>query len=264
MKLPGPFPVVDTHAHLDFKNFNKDREEVLHRAEKAGLEMIINIGFDLASSQKGIALAESSSLIYAAVGIHPHDAAGAPPGYLSRLEEMAAHSRVVALGEMGLDFYRDRSPRHVQEQVFREQLRLALKLNLPVVIHDRDAHNKVMAILEEEGLPPAGGVMHCFSGDLALARRALKLGLYLSFAGPVTYPRNEALRKVAAAVPEEKLLLETDAPFLVPRPLKGVRNEPSYVTFIAEEVARLRGKTAAVIGNICLLNTGTLFGIAYN
>ncbi|MDO9534195.1 MAG: TatD family hydrolase [Bacillota bacterium] len=256
------FPyLVDSHAHLDFRDFDRDRDEVIERAEKMGLKLIINIGFDLESSQKSLALAHKYPPVYAAVGIHPHDAAKAPADYLRRLEEMSQHPKVVAIGEMGLDFYRDRSPRNLQKDVFRRQLKLAQKVNLPVVIHDRDAHEEVMAILEKEGLPDPGGVMHCFSGDLALARKALKMGFYISIAGPVTYPKNNKLSQVAAAIPEDRLLIETDAPFLTPNPFRGKRNEPSYVAYTAEKVAALRGITGDIIGSLCLENAKRLFSI---
>ena len=252
-------PLVDSHAHLDFKDFNKDRDAVVRRALEAGVELIINVGFDLASSRKGVDLAASYTCIYAAVGIHPHDAAAVPHDYLAQLETLAVAPGVVALGEMGLDFYRDRSPRPRQRKVFREQLALARRLDMPVILHDRDAHAELIQILREDGLPAAGGVLHCFSGDLALAREAMALGLYISIAGPVTYPRNQDLRAVAAAIPVEKMLLETDAPFLSPVPQRGRRNEPAYVAFTAETVAALRGCTAAELGSACLANTRRLF-----
>jgi TatD DNase family protein len=256
------FPyLVDSHAHLDFKQFDRDREQVLHRARDIGVKLILNIGFDLQSSRESVKLAEKYSFIYAVVGIHPHDAAKVPADYLLELEKLTRHPRVVALGEMGLDFYRDRSPRTVQRKVFREQLRLAKRVNLPVVIHDRDAHQEIMEIMEEEGLPEKGGVMHCFSGDLGLARQALKMGLYISIAGPVTYSRNERLCQVAAWVPANKLLVETDSPFLTPVPLRGKRNEPCNVAFTAEKIAELRGVPPEEIGRLCLENTKNLFSI---
>jgi TatD DNase family protein len=253
--------LVDSHAHLDFKQFAPDREQVLQRALDVGVKLIINIGFDLQSSLESIKLAEKYSFIYAVVGIHPHDAAHAPAHYLQELENLARHPKVVALGEMGLDFFRDRSPRATQKKIFREQLRLAQKMNLPVVIHDRDAHEEVVKIMLEEGLPERAGVMHCFSGDLGLARQVLKMGLYISIAGPVTYPKNNRLSQVAAWVPKEKLLVETDSPFLTPAPLRGKRNEPCNVAFTVEKVAALRGVTPEEIGRICLDNTKKLFSI---
>lgn len=260
-KPKGLSYLADSHAHLDFSDFDGDREKVLERATQAGLKLIINVGFDLETSQKSIALAEKYPFVYAAAGIHPHDAAKAPEDFLQRIEEMASHPKVVALGEMGLDFYRDCSPRPVQKDVFRGQLRLARKLNLPVIIHDRDAHEEVMQILEEEGLPAKGGVMHCFSGNLELARKAVAKGLYISFAGPVTYAKNSTLCQVAVELPLERILLETDAPFLTPVPLRGRRNEPAYVSFVAEKVASLRGATGEKIGRATLENALRLFSI---
>lgn len=255
-KLPA---LVDSHAHLDFKNFNRDRDAVIQRAVDYGLKLVVNVGFNMPSSREAVALAEKYPLVYAAVGVHPHDAANVPDNYLAEMQEMARHPKVVAFGEMGLDYYRDRSPRWQQWAVFSQQLRLAREVNLPVVIHSRDAHPETLALLEEEGLPAAGGVMHCFSGDLALAEKVIAMGLYVSIAGPVTYPRNHALKQVAASIPEEWLLVETDAPFLPPGPWRGKRNEPAYTTFIVEKIAELRGTTAEKIGQACLENARRLF-----
>ncbi|NMB42408.1 MAG: TatD family hydrolase [Firmicutes bacterium] len=253
--------MVDSHAHLDLRNFNRDRKKVIQRAMDRGLKLIINIGIDLFTSQRSISLAEKYPLIYTSVGIHPHNAAKVPPDYLQKLEEMTHHPKVVALGEMGLDFYRDRSPRPVQREVFRQQLRLAKKVNKPIIIHDRDAHKEIVKILEEEGLPDSKGVIHCFSGDLDLAKKCLEMGFYISIAGPVTYAKNHKLREVAAAVPLKRLLIETDAPFLPPVPLRGKRNEPAYVTYVAEKVAALKYISTEDLGRICLENTQRLFSI---
>lgn len=255
-----PF-LVDSHAHLDFNDFDGDREKVLERAESRGLKLIINIGCDLQSSQKSIRLAEKYPIIYTAVGIHPHEAAKVPPDYLKLLREMSVHPKVVAIGEIGLDFFRNRSPRDRQIEVFRRQLQLAREVNLPVVLHDREAHEEMVSILEADGLPPAGGVMHCFSGDLSLAKKSMEMGLYISIAGPVTYPKNKVLGQVAATVPADRLIIETDAPFLPPASMRGKRNEPGNVVFTAEKVAALRGTTGEKIGRICLENTKRLFSI---
>ena len=261
MKVPDPqpIPLADSHAHLDFPSFDKDRGGVVRRALAAGVELMINVGFDLPSSRKAVELAACYPSIYAAAGIHPHDAAAVPGDYLEQLELLAAAPKVVALGEMGLDFYRDRSPRPQQRMVFREQLALARRLNMPVILHDRDAHAALLEILKKDGLPPAGGVMHCFSGDLSLAREAMGLGLHISIAGPVTYSRNRDLQAAAAALPAEMMLLETDAPFLTPVPLRGRRNEPAYLAHTAETVAALRNCSAAALGAACLANTRRLF-----
>lgn len=258
-KLPA---LADSHAHLDFKHFDRDRDEMLQRAEAHGVKLIINVGVNLATARESILLSEKYPMIYAAVGIHPHYAAQASDGYLEELREMARHPKVVALGEMGLDYYRDRSPRWQQWNVFSQQLQLAREINKPIIIHSRDAHAETGALLEDEGIPAAGGVMHCFSGDLKLAERMMELGLYISIAGPVTYPRSGVLKQVAAAIPAERLLVETDAPYLPPAPWRGKRNEPAYTTFTVEEIASLRGVTAEDLGKICLENTRRLFSLA--
>ncbi|NLC11623.1 MAG: TatD family hydrolase [Firmicutes bacterium] len=253
--------LADSHAHLDFHNFHKDLPEVLARARRAGVKLITNVGYDLKSSRRSLELAEEYPFIYAAVGIHPHEAAKVPRNYLEQLEEMAAHPKVVALGEMGLDFYRDRSPRDRQRVVFKEQLELAKKLKKPVIIHDRDAHLQVLTILLEEGAEEVGGVLHCFSGDEAMARQVIEMGFFISVAGPVTYPKNNKLNRIVAITPKDRILVETDCPFLTPVPFRGQRNEPSYVSKVAERVALLQGTTLEEAGRRCLENTCTLFQI---
>lgn len=254
--------LFDTHAHLEGEEYDADREEMIARARSAGVVHIVNVGYDLESSRRSVRLAEEYDLIYAAVGIHPHDAAAAGSGYLEELEEMAAHPRVVALGEMGLDYYRDLSPRPVQQRVFREQLALARELDLPIIIHDRDAHGDLMKILRENPPGPAGGVMHCYSGSWEMARECLALGLYISFAGPVTYPNARRLKELVSLVPLDRLLIETDAPYLSPVPYRGKRNEPAYLACTAEEIARLRGLKTDDLAKICTENGRKLFRIA--
>ncbi len=253
--------LADSHAHLDFEDFDGDRDAVLERAQDAGVELIINVGFDLASSRRAVELAARYPLVFAAVGIHPHEAAKVPDGYLQMLEELAGQEKVVAIGEIGLDYFRNRSPRLQQEEVFKAQLHLAREINLPVIIHDREAHDEIVEVCQNEGLPQAKGVVHCFSGDIALAKTALDLGLYISIAGPVTYKKNIILGQVASMVPAGRLLMETDAPFLPPHPLRGKRNEPAFISYTAEKVAALRGKTLGYLGRLCLENTRNLFGI---
>lgn len=254
--------LFDTHAHLDDAGYNKDRDEMIRRARQAGVAHIVNVGFNLASSRDSINLADRYDLVYAAVGIHPHDAAGAGPGYLEELAKMAAHPKVVAIGEMGLDYYRDLSPRPVQRKVFREQMALAKKLQKPIIIHDRDAHGDMMDILRKEKLGPSGGVMHCYSGSWEMARECLAMGFYISIAGPVTFPNAVKLKDVAARVPRDRLLIETDAPYLTPAPYRGKRNEPAYIIYTAEEVARLRGMEKEDLAKMCAENGRKLFRIA--
>jgi len=232
--------LADSHAHLNDGRFRGDQKQVLERARAAGVAIIINVGYDLASAARAAEAATRYEGVYASVGIHPHDAEGQNEDYPDRLATLARNEKVVAVGEMGLDFYRNLSSAPVQEKVFREQLRLAERLKLPVIVHDRDAHGQVLKILREEGAGSFGGVMHCFSGDQAFARKCLAIGFYISLAGPITYANSGQLAEVARTVPLDRLLLETDAPYLPPYPHRGQRNEPAYVRLVAEQVARLR------------------------
>jgi TatD DNase family protein len=254
--------LFDTHAHLNDTGYNNDRDEMIQRARQAGVVHIVNVGFNLASSRESLKLADRYDLIYAAVGIHPHDAAEAGPGYLEELEKMAAHPRVVAIGEIGLDYYRDLSPRPVQRKVFTEQMALAKKLQKPIIIHDRDAHGELMDILRKERLGPAGGVMHCYSGSREMARECLAMGFYISIAGPVTFSNAARLKEVAAGIPPDRLLIETDAPYLTPVPYRGKINEPAHVLYTAQEVARLRGMETEDLAKMCTGNGRKLFRIA--
>lgn len=254
--------LFDTHAHLDDAGYNSDRDEMIKRARQAGVAHIVNVGFNLATSRESLKLAEIYDLIYAAVGIHPHDAAEAGPGYMDELEKMAAHPKVVAIGEMGLDYYRDLSPRPVQRKVFTAQMALAKKLQKPIIIHDRDAHGDLMEILRKDKLGPAGGVMHCYSGSWEMARECLAMGFYISIAGPVTFANAVKLKDVAVKVPQDRLLIETDAPYLTPVPYRGRRNESAYVIYTAAEVARLRGMETEDLAKMCTENGRRLFRIA--
>jgi TatD DNase family protein len=221
------------------KKYRNDLDAVLARAREAGVRAIVNIGCDADSSADCVHLAEGHSDLFAAVGVHPHDANTVDDYVLSYLEELSANPRVVAIGEIGLDFYRDLSPRRTQEDVFVKQLALAKKVGLPVIIHDRDAHRRVMEILRSE--KASSGVMHCFSGDMGLARQALDLGFYISFAGPITYNGGKA-GDIMRKMPPDRLLVETDCPYLTPVPYRGKRNEPAYVKYVLERVARFMGK----------------------
>jgi len=255
--------LVDTHAHLDSEDFDRDREEALERAAAAGVAVIVNASFDLASSRRSADLAGSRpGGVYALAGIHPHDAEGVPGDYLEELRKMAREPGVVALGEMGLDYYRDLSPRPVQQKIFREQLALARDLDLPVVIHDRDAHGDLMEIIKKDGVPGRGGVMHCYSASWEMALECMKRGFYISIAGPVTYPNSARLKEIAARLPLERILVETDCPYLAPQAFRGRRNEPSYVGYVAEEIARLRGVAPADLARAASANAAALFGIA--
>jgi TatD DNase family protein len=260
--------LIDTHAHLDFDRFNADRPQVIDRARAAGVAAIVTIGTDLASSQAAVDLAGRYDDVYAAVGQHPHDAKRLDGTALAGLRELAGQPKVVAVGEIGLDFYRDLSPRDVQRRAFQAQLAWAARLGKPVVIHDRDAHDEVLAILRDwaAGLahsPLAGrlGVLHTFSGDRAMAEQAIELGFYLSISGPVTYHNARQLPEVVRALPLDRLLVETDCPFLAPHPHRGKRNEPAYVRLVAERIAEIKGLAPAEVAETTTANAVRLFGL---
>lgn len=254
--------LVDTHAHLDIEEFDGDREEVIKRALEEGLQIIINASFDLASSARSARLAEQYPFIYALVGVHPHDAEDVPEDYLVRLDELAHRPGVVAIGEIGLDYYRDLSPRPVQQKIFREQLALCRELDMPVVIHDRDAHGDLLDILKKDGIGGRGGVMHCYSGSWEMAKVCLAMGFYISIAGPVTFPNASKLKDIAARLPLDRLLTETDCPYLAPQARRGKRNEPSYVRYVVEEIAALRNIEPAELAAAANNNARAVFGLS--
>jgi len=254
--------LFDTHAHLHFPDFAADLDAVLDRARAAGLAGLVTIGTDRETNAAAVALAERLPDVYATVGIHPHDAAEATDADFAEMERLArASSKVVALGEMGLDFFRTLSPRDTQERVFRRQLALARAVGKPVVVHCREAHDDTVAILAEARVGEIGGVMHCFSGDVGMAKRCLDLGLFISLAGPVTYKNARALPDVARFVPDDRLVVETDCPFLPPQPHRGQRNEPAYVALTVARVAELRGAHPDALGEHLVLNAARLFNI---
>jgi TatD DNase family protein len=253
--------LADTHAHLNLDDYGSDRDEVVERARAAGVGLIINVGFDPATSNESIALAETHAFIYASVGLHPHHAASLTDDILDQYERLAAHPKVVAIGETGLDHYRDLSPRDDQERAFRAQIRLAKKVELPLIIHNRDALADVLRVVDDEGVPEAGGVMHCFPGDAAYAREVVARGFHVGVGGPVTYSPRGRLVGVATGVRQDRLVLETDAPWLPPAPHRGGRNEPAHVRLVAERVAELRGMSPADLARVTTGNAVRLFGI---
>lgn len=254
-------PLIDTHAHLDHPRFDEDREAVIRRAWEAGFVAIVTIGSDLASSERAVALAEAHDGVFAAVGIHPHDASGATEAALERLRQLAAHPKVVAIGEIGLDYYYDYSPRPVQRDVFIRQLGLARETGLPFVIHNREADADVMAVLRDYGVG-LSGVLHAFTGDEAMAAECIERGYMLSAGGMVTFPKAEAVRDVIAEVPLSALLLETDAPYLTPVPLRGRRNEPAYTRYVAEFLARERRVSVEEVASTTTANAIRLFRLS--
>ncbi|MBS4031905.1 MAG: TatD family hydrolase [Clostridiales bacterium] len=253
--------LIDTHAHLNDGRFGKDLSEVIGRAAQAGVSTIINVGFDLESSLAAVDLAQKYTSVFAAVGVHPHDAGRVGLGWKDKVRSMAAEKKVVAIGEIGLDYYYNHSSAQAQETVFREQIRLAKELGLPVIIHDRDAHEEVLNILLDEQAWEAGGVFHCFSGNISFVRKCLDLGFYISLAGPVTFKNAADLQAVATEIPTERLLIETDSPYLAPVPYRGKRNEPAYVTAIADYVSKLRGESIKDFAEKTSENARRLFSL---
>ncbi|MBB6674894.1 TatD family hydrolase [Cohnella nanjingensis] len=254
--------LFDTHAHLDSPKFDNDREDVIARAQEAGVSTIVNIGFNRETIPTTMALAERYPFIYAAVGWHPTDAVDMRlEEDLAWIERLCAHPKVVAIGEIGLDYYWDTSPKEVQQVVFREQIRLAKRLNKPIVIHNRDAHEDVVRLLREEGASEVGGIMHCFSGSWETARQCLDMNFYISFGGPVTFKNARVPKEVLDKVPLDRLLLETDAPYLAPHPLRGKRNESAFVSLVADAAAEIKGLTREKIEELTSLNARACFGL---
>jgi len=252
--------MIDSHAHLEMEEFDDDRDAVLGRAVAAGLTAIVTVGTTIPDCKKAVELARLHPLVYAAVGIHPHEVKGIDAGTYDVLRVLAQQEKVVAIGEVGLDFFHDHSPRAVQLRRFAEQLDLALELDLPVIIHDREAHAETLLILQQRR-GRLRGVLHCFSGNEQMARECLALGFYLSVAGPVTYRKADQLRAVVREIPAERLLIETDAPYLAPQPWRGKRNEPAYVAETARCLAEIRGMAAGELERVTEENARRLFGL---
>lgn len=252
--------LFDTHTHLNDKAFAEDREQVIQRAQEEGVSLLVNVGFNRETIPPTLKLAETYDFVYAAVGWHPHDANDLTDDDLAWLEELAlTHPKVVAIGEMGLDYYWDNSPRDVQKDVFRRQIALAKRVQKPIIIHDRDAHRDVVDILKEEGADAVGGIMHCFGGSIEIAKECLELGFYISFGGPLTFKNAKKPKEVAAQIPLDRLLIETDSPYLTPHPFRGKRNESSYVKLVAQSLAELKGLTFEEICQITLENGKRVF-----
>ncbi len=253
--------LFDTHAHLNATQFNEDVEQVIERARAEGVSHIVVVGFDRPTIQRAMELAEQYSFIYAAVGWHPVDAIHMTDEDLIMIERLAAHPKVVALGEMGLDYYWDQSPKEVQKEVFRKQIRLAKKVKLPIIIHNRDATADIVHILQEEQAAEVGGVMHCFTGSVEVAHQCIDMNFYISFGGPVTFKNAKKPKEVAKEIPLDRLLIETDCPYLTPHPFRGKRNEPSYVKYVAEAIAELKGLSFEEVAQKTSDNAKRLFGI---
>jgi len=250
--------LLDSHAHLDML---KDAPAALERARRAGVVQIVTIGIDRDSTARAAELAREHEQVFFTVGLHPHDAGQAEDALWDWFRQLAQDQGAVAVGECGLDFYRDRSPRPRQREAFSRQVELALDLGLPLVIHDREAHTEVLGILREQDAGRVGGVVHCFSGDPAFARQVLDLGFYLGITGTITYPKNHTLRQVAAEAPLQRLLIETDCPFLSPQPKRGRPNQPAYLEYTVAGLAQAVGRPVEEVARVTTANSRRLFGL---
>ena len=253
--------LFDTHVHLNADQYQDDVTEVIERALASGVSRMVVVGFDRSTINRAIELAEAYDFLYASVGWHPVDAIDMKAADLVCLEELSAHPKVVALGEMGLDYYWDKSPKEIQKEVFRNQIRLAKKVNLPIIIHNRDATADIVAILKEEKAETVGGIMHCFSGSVEIAKECVQMNFYISLGGPVTFKNAKQPKKVAEEIPLDRLLIETDCPYLTPHPYRGKRNEPSYVKLVAEEISKIKGVSFEEVSRITTENANKIFGI---
>ena len=253
-------PIFDTHAHYDSGAFNTDRNEVLSALPEGGVELIVNCGCDVESSKAAITLAEAHSHVCAAVGIHPGDCEGVGERDFEAIRALASHNKVVAIGEIGLDYYwQDNPPKDFQEMVFRRQIELALELDLPVIVHDREAHGDSLRVVLD--YPALRGVFHCFSGSPEMAQELLKRGWYLGFDGPITYKNARRAPEVAEITPLERMVVETDAPYLTPVPYRGKRNDSRYLTYVIEKLAEWKGISPEEMEHISYENGKRLFGL---
>lgn len=253
--------LTDTHCHLDFKDFESDRDDVIRRARSEGIEFIINVGSSLEGTKRSVEIARENDIIYAAAGIHPHEADGIKEKDLELFREFVGEKKTIAIGEIGLDYYKNLSSKSNQKRLFIKLLREAKSRSLPVIIHNRDAHEDTIGILKDIMGNPIEGVMHCFSGDRSFLRECLDSGLFISFTCNLTFKNANRLREVARLVPMDRLLLETDAPFLAPQIFRGRRNEPAYVRYLAQEIARIKGLSFEEVGKITTDNAKRLFGL---
>jgi TatD DNase family protein len=254
--------LFDTHVHLNADQFSDDVDHVIENAKQAGVEMMLVVGFDEKTINKAMDLVDHYDFLYAAIGWHPVDAIDLTDEYLTWIEELAKHPKVVAIGETGLDYHWDKSPVDVQKEAFRKQIQLAKKLKLPLIIHDREAHEDIVQVLKEEKAEEVGGIMHCFAGDSEIAQQCLEMNFYISFGGPVTFKNAKLPKEVAKNIPMDRLLIETDAPYLAPHPYRGKRNEPAYVTLVAEKIAELKELSYEEVAQITTENAKRLFGIS--
>lgn len=247
--------LIDSHAHLEMPEFKKDLKEVLQRAKASRVEYIITVGTEKKGWKATLDIAESNSMVYAILGVHPHHAKEIDEQTYPLLKQLCQNGKVRALGEIGLDFFRNLSPREIQLKRFREQIELAQELNLPIVIHDREAHQETLEVLRSQKAEKCGGIIHCFSGDYEMATACIDMGFYISIPGSITFKNAEKLREVVRRIPLHSLLIETDAPFLTPEPFRGKRNEPSYVTYTAQKIAEIKKVPFEKVAEMTVENT---------
>ncbi|WP_155594086.1 TatD family hydrolase [Lysinibacillus cavernae] len=252
---------IDTHVHLNAEQYEEDLQEVIERALEAKVEKMVVIGFDQKTIERTMQLIEQYDFVYGVIGWHPVDAIDCTQQDLEWIEKLASHPKIVGIGETGLDYYWDKSPKDVQQALFRKQIQLAQKIGLPIIIHNRDATGDVVQILREENAASIGGVMHCFSGSVETARECIAMNFMISLGGPVTFKNARLPKEVATEIPLEHLMIETDAPYLAPHPHRGKRNEPAFVPLVAEEIARLKGLTIEEIAKVTTANAKIFFGI---
>ncbi|KDR94254.1 TatD DNase family protein [Peptoclostridium litorale DSM 5388] len=253
--------LFDTHAHITDEKFDSDRQEILKAIEESKVEYVVNPAVDIPSSVQAIKLAKENSFVYAAVGVHPHEAKDFDEDSIDVLRELAKSQKVVAIGEIGLDYYYDFSPRDIQKKFFRMQIELANELNLPIIVHDRDAHADTMEIIKKFKKAETGCVLHCYSGSAEMAMEYVKMGCYISIAGPVTFKNNKKGEAVVREVPIERLLIETDSPYLTPHPYRGKRNDPTKVEYVADKIAQIKGMSYEKACDITTENAKNFFGI---
>ncbi|MDF2986049.1 MAG: hydrolase, TatD family [Eubacterium sp.] len=253
--------IFDTHAHYDDKRFDEDRDVLLNQLHQDGISYILNASASPESLDASIALAEKYPFVYAALGIHPHDAEKMDEKIIDKIRALSKNSKVVAIGEIGLDYYYDNSPRDIQRYWFERQIELAKELSLPIIIHDRDAHEDTINILKKTDVKQVGGIFHCFSGSAQMAMEMLRLNLYIAIGGPVTFKNARKTIEVVEAVPLEKLLVETDCPYLSPEPYRGKRNNSGYLVHIIRKIAEIKGISESEVAETTLMNAKKVFGL---
>ena len=253
--------IIDSHAHYDDEKFDIDRNEVLERIQKQGVARVVNPSANVASAEKCLSLAKEYSFFYTAMGIHPHEAKEMSDEVLIKLRDMAGYEKVVAIGEIGLDYHYDFSPREIQKSCFSAQIRLAKELKLPIIIHDREAHKDIMDIIKAEKAEAVGGVFHCFTGSVEMAKEVLDLGFYIALGGAVTFKNAKKPVEVAKFVPNDRLLVETDSPYMTPVPYRGKRNDSGYLDEIIKKLAEIRSTTPELVAEYTAVNADRLFGL---